>query len=350
MDYQLRPMIYDHICVWDFITSFDKKEKNSKNKDKNIDDNLESDCSDDDTANNKDINTFLDGHLEQHSHQLISHSYKLVAVPIGPSLPRRDHSECYTKYCRIMLILFKPWRHATDLREQGETWEAAFEIFKSLYSADIIILMKNMQLLHECQENGHDHFERLQRRRQIPLNYTSPSTIGTTDDFDQQDQEAVLEHLESISSCNSQSVACSLSNVLDCVISAEASGMYDILKTLPNNSLPTCTIDTQLTLHELEEIQNQDFSLEECWKNEYELRRDKYKQHMTSNVEPPAPMTSNSSTESSVVTDGSQLRNALHNNIQSFPVITQNILSNISENHVDIDAMIKEYTLNTEQA
>jgi hypothetical protein len=145
-------------------------------------------------------------------------------------------------------------------------------------------------------------------------------------------------------------VARSLSNVLDCVISAEASGMYDISKTLPNNSLPTCTIDTQLTLNELEEIQNQDFSLEEHWKNEYELRRDKYKQHMTSNVEPPAPMTSNSSTESSVVTDGSQLRNALHANIQSFPVIAQNILSNISENHVDIDAIIKEYTLNTEQA
>ena len=127
--------------------------------------------------------------------------------------------------------------------------------------------------------------------------------------------------------------------------------MYDISKTKSNNSLPTYTIDTQLTLNELEEIKDQNFSLEECWKNEYELRRDKYKQHTTSNVEPPAPMTFNYSTESSVVTDGSQLRNALHtSNTQSFPVIAQNLPSNIPENHVDIDAIIKEYTLNTEQA
>ena len=183
------------------------------------------------------VNLFLDGHLEHNSHHLVSRSHNVIVVPIGPSLPHRNQSENYAKYCRIMLILFKPWRNAANLRKQGETWETAFDNFKNSCSADIKNLMNNMQLLHECRENGHDHFERLKRHRQIPLDYKHCSTTSNNDDFGQQDHEAILEHLESISSCNSQKIARSQYNVLDCVLSAEASGMYDHPKTTLSNSL-----------------------------------------------------------------------------------------------------------------
>ena len=319
MDYQLRPRIFDNISVWDFVTSFRKttmrKRKTCKLNNLNIDENIESYDSEDDNSMSNDVNMFLDGHLECHSHQLVAHPHKLVAVPIGPSLPHRDQSESYAKYCCIMLMLFKPWRHATDLRNQGETWIVAFETFKNMCSSNIITLMNNMQLLHECRENGHDHFERLQRSRQIPINYRRPSAT-TSDDFDQQDNEAILEHLESISSCNSQNVARSLSNVLDCVISAEASGMYDNSNHVMN---------TSLTLNDLEEIQNQDFSLEECWKNEYDLRRDKWKKHTTVDIEHPVADPINNSTDTSVVSDGSEMRNALQNNSHTIPIIAQDI-------------------------
>ena len=351
MDYQLRPSIFNNICVWDFITSFDKKRLIRKEKNKNMQMNTDDDdCSDDDSTNNMNINRFLEGHLEHNSHHLVSRkSKKLVVVPIGPSLPRRDHSETYAKYCRLMLILFKPWRNAADLRNQGETWLAAFENFKHLCSSNIITLMNNMQLLHECKENGHDHFERLKRCRQIPLNYKRPTTTSTNDDFDHQDHEAILEHLESISSCNSQNVARSLNNVLDCVVSAEASGMYDN-PNFSNISLSNVALTDTSTLIDLEEIQNQDFGLEERWKFEYELRRDKWKQHTSINIQLEQAGPIDHFMESSVVSDGSQLRQALHSNTKSIPIIAQDIPSIISENKVDLDTIIKDYTLNTEQA
>jgi hypothetical protein len=327
MDYQLRPKIFDNISVWDFVTSFRKttikRRKTCKLNNLNLDENLDSYDSENENLMTENVNMFLDGHLEHHSHQVVARPHKLVAVPIGPSLPFRDRSETYAKYCRIMLLLFKPWRNATDLRNQGDTWIVAFEIFKNECSSNIITLMNNMQLLHECRENGHDHYERLQRSRQIPTNYKRPSTT-TLDDFGQQDNEAILEHLEAISSCNSQNVARSLSNVLDCVISAEASGMYDTSNSASKNS--NHVINTSLIMNDLEEIliRNQDFSLEEHWKNEYDIRRDKWKQHTTNDIKHPVADSINNSesTDTNVVSDGSEMRHALQNNSHTIPMAT----------------------------
>ena len=208
-----------------------------------------------------------------------------------------------------------------------------------------------MQLLHECRENGHDHFERLKRHRQIPLQYKHSSNQNNNDDFELQNHEAILEHLESISSCNSQNMARSRCNVLDCVLSAEASGMYDLTKsTIPESSISET--DTSFLLNDLEEIKNNGFTLEELWKNEYELRRDKYKQRTSnSGVADPIPSVSdNSSSIAHTLSDGSELRNALQNKTPSISMIAQNILPTTTENYVDIDAMIKKFTLNTEQA
>ena len=51
MDYQLHPTIFNNVCVWDFITSLDKKKmptrKKRKKKNLNPDENCESDYSDD---------------------------------------------------------------------------------------------------------------------------------------------------------------------------------------------------------------------------------------------------------------------------------------------------------------
>ena len=60
----------------------------------------------------------------------------------------------------------------------------------------------------------------------------------------------------------------------------------------------------------------------------------------------------NYSTESTIISDGSKLRNALHSNTNPIPTINQSIpfVSSKSNNHIDIDRIIKKYTLNTEQA
>ena len=67
-----------------------------------------------------------------------------------------------------------------------------------------------MQLLHECRENGIDHFalRRNRRRHQVPLAFSSMnSSTELSDDFGEIDQSEILAHLESISSCQSLKVA-----------------------------------------------------------------------------------------------------------------------------------------------
>ncbi|KAJ7906370.1 hypothetical protein B0H13DRAFT_1619416, partial [Mycena leptocephala] len=76
----------------------------------------------------------------------------------GPGIPRRDKSDVYPRYCQLMLIFFKPWRHAKDLRREGQSWEDAFQSFALNCSASIRCKMDNMQILHECRDSRDDHF------------------------------------------------------------------------------------------------------------------------------------------------------------------------------------------------
>ncbi|KAF8204729.1 hypothetical protein BJ912DRAFT_824936, partial [Pholiota molesta] len=74
----------------------------------------------------------------------------------GPSIPRRDRQEVYARYCRLMLIFFKPWRHASDLRLEGQSWEEAFSQFIETSSSKVKKLLDNMQILHECRDSSQD--------------------------------------------------------------------------------------------------------------------------------------------------------------------------------------------------
>ncbi|KAG1837381.1 hypothetical protein DFJ58DRAFT_616030, partial [Suillus subalutaceus] len=74
----------------------------------------------------------------------------------GPSLPRRDCPEVRERYCRVMLILFKPWTTVADLRSTFGSWTDAFEAFVKICSPNKLFVMKNMQILHECKDSRDD--------------------------------------------------------------------------------------------------------------------------------------------------------------------------------------------------
>ena len=96
--------------------------------------------------------------FETHVQQLRHPDRRPIPTPIGPSLPRRDKIESREKYCRLMLILFKPWNTPQDLILTHENFEAAFQTFlheNEKWEA----LLKNMQLLNECRDHRDDHFE-----------------------------------------------------------------------------------------------------------------------------------------------------------------------------------------------
>ncbi|WP_208346354.1 hypothetical protein, partial [Aetokthonos hydrillicola] len=72
-----------------------------------------------------------------------------VPVPLGPTLPRRDREEDLARYSRLMLILFKPWREAGDLKEKYGSWSEAFEAFQQTCPQWKRSIMDNMQMQHE---------------------------------------------------------------------------------------------------------------------------------------------------------------------------------------------------------
>ncbi|KAJ7157827.1 hypothetical protein C8R46DRAFT_816163, partial [Mycena filopes] len=84
-----------------------------------------------------------------------------IPVPIGPAMPRRDRDD-FTKHkhARLMLILFKPWRHTSDLVTEDQTWLQAYQQFLGVCSADVLAVIDNMQLLHECKDSRDAHYKK----------------------------------------------------------------------------------------------------------------------------------------------------------------------------------------------
>ncbi|KAJ6535162.1 hypothetical protein B0H19DRAFT_885858, partial [Mycena capillaripes] len=53
----------------------------------------------------------------------------------------------------LMLILFKPWRHFSDLPLPGQSWEEAYADFRNHCSTFVLAAIDNIQILHECKDS-----------------------------------------------------------------------------------------------------------------------------------------------------------------------------------------------------
>jgi hypothetical protein len=72
-------------------------------------------------------NTFLENHPQHDTHHVTLHKSDINRVPdfIGGSLPHVDKDDQDFYWC-TMLTFFKPWRHATDLKDYQTSWKHAF--------------------------------------------------------------------------------------------------------------------------------------------------------------------------------------------------------------------------------
>ena len=94
---------------------------------------------------------FLSEHEQKNSH--LCHIKEINFVPgiLSPALPRPDRGdEEHEKWCRSMLLIFKPWRTPEDLRGAHATWRLAFDNHK--FSELAKTVMCNMNVEHECQD------------------------------------------------------------------------------------------------------------------------------------------------------------------------------------------------------
>lgn len=238
-----------NISVWDFVAQVQKVKKSAISAEYSTDDDttalhlIQSSIADANidllaiSSRHRPSFPFMDTHIESDDKvSKIIHPHKrMVPVPIGPSIPRRDCQELYHRYCRLMLILFKPWRSVVDLRIPGQSWIDAFTMFQSSISSAHAHVIENMQILHECKDSRDDHFR--SRTHRIPHVSTSSSSVSMEDDPNSQsmDVDEMLEHLQSLDTVFSRHTEQGNLSIVECLHSAEL--LMTTTKNVPQSTL-----------------------------------------------------------------------------------------------------------------
>lgn len=74
-----------------------------------------------------------------------------VPVLLGDALPRNDRGPNEREqWCRAMIILFTPWRNASDLLSKDDTWLQRFE--KTAFSESAQSIISNINVENECKD------------------------------------------------------------------------------------------------------------------------------------------------------------------------------------------------------
>lgn len=304
-DYLWRGPTLGDVCLWDFVGQVDKvkhstqspvrlgSEQNNEENEPDVETNPA-------TGNDEDHQTddifppmngnlqadevvdasyveLLPDHFESKTHVLrvLPSARKSIPVPIGPGLPRRDRPETYERYCRVMLILFRPWRRPTDLKEPTESWGQAYESFLKTCPPRFAFVMGNMQMLHECKDSRDDHFARRHSgtrigRQLVSSAWTEDVDPTTEDLFGGEIEEDILDHLVDIDRSLSLQRTRTDYDAQKCVAAAENAGIFANLSN-PFSAEQSCMINS----NEEQEVLRDDVndSIEETWKRWYADQR-----------------------------------------------------------------------------
>ena len=187
-DYIYRPHRFANVCLYDWIRLFEKvksvrnkkkktcessqsEHENIKNKGEKIIVSQTSEEHDDEilthtqktSSNTNDTltikgviyYTFQRSHVQYNTHvvRLLPDSDEFVPNFISP-IPRSDRGD-NNYYCATVLVLFKPWRSAEDLKLPEFTWQAAFDEFA--FTPRQRNLMKYFNVRYECHDAKDDY-------------------------------------------------------------------------------------------------------------------------------------------------------------------------------------------------
>jgi len=355
-DYRFRSPGLSHFSVWDFVSQVDKVKKPSGLHDVNdgADEGDHSESSDDDSAdepvhegglqdpqylhrtqNGENSKTFLlspehiqsDGKAQRLRSDPSSY---YIPVPIGPALPRRDRPELLQKYCRLMLILFKPWCTVEDLRLPDQTWADAFSEFMETAQSGVKTVLENMQVLHECHDakDLEDRRRRDARRDNIQLGRSRRNEVEQFAGDVIEDE--LLNHIDSVVNYASDRRSRVNGDVIECLRELDQSGIYlgsgdsqDQVEGLADS------VDDPLP----ENIPHEDI-----WRAAYDSRRNMWKQKLCT---PP---------ETSITPEQTQNHPTVSNlDAVRVPNVTS-IGSRQPPPSVNIDEIIMKWGLNVEQA
>ncbi|KAG0708063.1 hypothetical protein DFH29DRAFT_795631 [Suillus ampliporus] len=313
MDYIYRDRKWRYLSLWDFVAQVEKvrniKKKKVNEDSTDMSDNSEVEEEDTTNTNADDLTELttmndkenenadapelilncthrsrpsadlLPDHYEAQTHHLRIRTpeKRRIPVPIGPALPCRDRLAMYPKYCRLMLILFKPWCVPTDLKRDDELWTDAFTRFQCDCSQHVTDLLDNMQILHECKDSRDDHFANRRLRHKLAgiSQDIMSSSHENEDNFLAQDtDEDILTHLNSIDSCRSIRQDALNDDIICCLQHTQSCNLF-------KNAFKDIQ-DEDFTLGE--ELLSSDLPLnqESTWRDCYDKRRANWKKQTRS--------------------------------------------------------------------
>lgn len=104
-------------------------------------------------------------HPRSDTHMMRMRTEGVVPVLLGRSVGRPDGSQSdYVRWCRAMLILFKPWRSLQCLKRPGQSWVSAYEGY--IFPPNLAAIMKNFGLERECKD-ARDEYSNLWRQGRV---------------------------------------------------------------------------------------------------------------------------------------------------------------------------------------
>lgn len=363
LDYITRPAALHHICLWDFIAQIKKVTKRNQTSDSSANSDIEAtDLADGDNTHQSDrallqLDTrtrprfSLPVEHPEHDHkdmQIIHPHNRFIPVPIGPAIPRRDRVALYPKYCRLMLILFKPWRAVTDLKSNHQQWTNAFEAFRTYCTPECAVIIDNMQVLHECKDSHDDHIKRRQReqmQRQPSAPQTTYTDLPTSiqGDISVELEEAdFLDQLRDIQRSRSFTDLDLYETATECVDHANNYSLFD------SDVYSAKFDDTDLNVQE-DDVEMLNDGLETIWENEYKARRDAWKDKVKATpLQPTSSVPSISTCDSRSVVQ--VMRNAALDIVnRREPSIRQDMRPTNIDVDIDIPDIVARWTLNCEQ-
>jgi hypothetical protein len=265
-------------------------------------------------------------------------------------MPRRDQEFVYPKYCHLMLILFKPWRSVSDLKQKEQSWTDSFEKFRCTCDEKIISILNNMQILHECKDSLDDHFANRWLRHKLTGISTEISSyncdFNVDDMFADDNNEDILTHLQSMDSSHSMHQSTINEDLICCLQHMDSCQIFDDLSRDPNPvdlAMDNLENDSQLAEQMIENIEQ-----ENEWRDCYEKRRAKWKKNQARNDPSKSQSTTNRDTPSMTI-----------ETLQTRPLETRDTLVPSIEKRthpinefcdVNSDRVVQDWSLNDEQA
>ena len=165
------------------------------------------------------------------------------------------------------MILFKPWRSSTDLRELAGTWESTFEKFIEKMCSRHRKVLDNMQVSHECRDSRNDHMQTRVRQKAIRNADLASDSAAMGNDIENIDMTEVLDHLEDIDRMSSRRQDETSRETQDCLDKLTQSGFFASFHGVPR-SVPDGGSNAGEGV-----ICVEDDTVEDEWRDTYEKRK-----------------------------------------------------------------------------